>query len=358
MPEFAVTRLRIPETLDDPDAADFVASCALINRVTENILGSSDFQLEPSERLPHAKDHDWTRAHFIAKFGGQVVGWGLYQAQKNDDANECWIELDVDEAQRRRGIGSALLDELMDAARVDGKSELHSRVFTRIDLVGSRMDARSGFGSLAADDTGPAFARAHNFTLELVGQINRLALPVEPHVFAERAAAARASYRDEYEIIHWSGRTPDQYLVGLAALVTAMSTADPRGDLEVTPDVWDAERLRERDEREAASPRIKLTAAARDRTSGELVAFTELDVPPEPGRPVNQWATLVLDSHRGKRLGLAIKLENLRQLMDDFPGHPSVTTINAEENSHMIAVNRSVGFVTVGQGGIFRRILD
>jgi GNAT superfamily N-acetyltransferase len=358
MRDFAVSPLTIPETLDDSDAADFIASCSLINRVTEAILGSPDFSLEPSERLPRAQERDWNRSYSVVKIGDEVIGWGVCQSQKNDDAKECWIELYVDEARRRNGVGSALLETLTDTAQSHGKSEMHARVFTRADLAGPRMDAGSGFGSVAADDTGPAFARAHNFTLEMVGQINRLPLPVEPAIFAERNAAAREGFGDDYELLHWSGRSPDEHLDGLAALFTEMSTADPHGDLDVTPDVWDADRVRASEDREAANPRIKLTAAARDRASGKLVAFTELDVPPEPDRPVNQWSTLVADGHRGRRLGLAVKLENLRQLMDDFPGHPSVTTINAEENGHMIAVNRSVGFVTVGQGGIFRRILD
>jgi len=357
MTEYTISRLVIPDSLEDADAADFIASCGLVNRVAESILGSRDFALEPAERLPFAKQPDWNHAYFVAKVDGEVVGWTVYDGQKNTEARECWIELYVDEAQRRKGIGSALLDRISETARAEGKSEIFARVFTRNDLPGPRMDAGSGFGSVAADDTGPSFSRAREFMLEQVGQINRLALPVERAVFDERVAVARAGYGDEYELLHWSGRTPEALLAGMAALSTAMSTADPHGDLDVTEDVWDADRLRESEERESASPRKRLTVAARHVASGELVAFTTLDVPPQVDRPVNQWATLVLDGHRGKRLGLAIKLENLRRLMDDFPGHPSVTTINAEENEYMIAVNRSVGFATVGRGGIFRRIL-
>jgi GNAT superfamily N-acetyltransferase len=358
MTDYTITRLVIPESLEDAGAADFIASCGLVNRVTESILGSRDFALEPAERLPFAKQTDWSRAYFIAKAEGQVVGLSGYEAQRSDDAKECWIELHVDEAHRRAGIGSALLDRIIETAQTEAKTQIFARVFTRNDLPGPRMDAGSGFGSVAADDTGPSFSLVRDFTLEQVGQINRLALPVERAVFDERVAAARAGYGDEYELLRWSGRTPEEHLAGMAALSTAMSTADPHGDLDVTEDVWDADRLRESEERESASPRTRLTAVARHVASGELVAFTTLDVPPEAARPVNQWATLVADGHRGKRLGLAIKLENLRQLMDDFPGHPSVTTINAEENEFMIAVNRSVGFATVGRGGIFRRMLE
>ncbi len=42
---------------------------------------------------------------------------------------------------------------------------------------------------------------------------------------------------------------------------------------------------------------------------------------------------------------------NLAQLERLYPGHPSVTTFNAEENRHMLDVNEAVGFVAVAFEG-------
>lgn len=358
MTDFEITRLVVPKSIDDPNAADFIAACELVNRVIFDIVGSNDFAMSPAERLPIAQDPDWNHALFIAKVDGEVVGRAGYASPRPETAKECWIDAFVDERLRRGGIGEALFAELRAAARADGKTALYSRVLAPYHPDGTQVAAASGFGSVSADDAGPAFALSHGFLLEQVGLINRVSLPVAPGLLAERAAVARAGYGDDYELLSWAGRTPEEHLSSIATLMTAMSTEEPHAELEVSEDVWDAERVRASEERESASPRTKLTAAARHRASGELVAFTTLDVPPDVDRPVNQEATLVLPAHRGKRLGLAVKLENLRQLEHDFPGHPAVTTINAFENDYMINVNRSVGFVAVGQGGIFSSTLE
>jgi hypothetical protein len=48
--------------------------------------------------------------------------------------------------------------------------------------------------------------------------------------------------------------------------------------------------------------------------------------------------------HRGHRLGLLVKAENLRMLRRHFPDTMTVTTWNAVSNRHMIAVNEALGF--------------
>ena len=59
---------------------------------------------------------------------------------------------------------------------------------------------------------------------------------------------------------------------------------------------------------------------------------------------VFQSGTLVLPSHRGHRLGLALKLANHRQLQAVEPAPRLVHTYSAEENTPMIAVNTRLGF--------------
>lgn len=358
MSDFTISPLAVPAALDADGGADFIVTQALINRVMEETLGSNDFSRTAEARLPYALDPSRAHAEFVARVGDEIVGWGLYEANQGDGVTECWLEISVDAAHRRSGIGTAILGRLVEVADRDGRSQLLSHVFARENVSGPRVEPASGMGSLPARDTGVAFALVNSFDLEQVGLMNRLTLPVSPAVFAERVEFAHSGHGDDYEILHWSRATPEEHLEGIARLFTEMSTADPHGDVEISEDVWDADRIRDSDEREKASPNTKLTGAARHIASGELVAFTTLDVPTEADKAVNQWATLVSAGHRGRRLGLAVKLENLRQLMDDFPGHPSIITVNAEENEHMIAVNRSVGFVTVGHGGMFRRIQD
>ncbi|TFD88830.1 hypothetical protein [Cryobacterium serini] len=42
---------------------------------------------------------------------------------------------------------------------------------------------------------------------------------------------------------------------------------------------------------------------------------------------------------------------------DQSPGHPSVTTFNAEENRHMLAVNEALGFGPMRSEGVWKRFV-
>ena len=62
----------------------------------------------------------------------------------------------------------------------------------------------------------------------------------------------------------------------------------------------------------------------------------------------HQWNTLVLREHRGRRLGLLVKLAALRLLAREEPQATRVVTWNAQENAPMIAVNEALGFRVAG----------
>ena len=66
----------------------------------------------------------------------------------------------------------------------------------------------------------------------------------------------------------------------------------------------------------------------------------------ESDRPAEQMDTLVLREHRGHRLGMLLKLTNLRELTTRFPSCDRVETVNAEENRPMLDMNDSIGFAT------------
>jgi hypothetical protein len=67
-------------------------------------------------------------------------------------------------------------------------------------------------------------------------------------------------------------------------------------------------------------------------------------VPAETDRKVDQGDTIVLQEHRGHRLGMLLKVANIQHLEERFPGHSSIVTFNAEENRYMLDVNEAVGF--------------
>jgi RimJ/RimL family protein N-acetyltransferase len=115
------------------------------------------------------------------------------------------------------------------------------------------------------------------------------------------------------------------------------------GDLEFEPEAYPPERIRAQEQIAAAAGRTRYTTVAQA-PDGECVAYTELVVPAhDPGR-VYQWGTLVAPGHRGHRLGLAVKVHNLRWLQQERPDLRFVTTFNAEVNRPMIEVNERMGF--------------
>jgi hypothetical protein len=93
-------------------------------------------------------------------------------------------------------------------------------------------------------------------------------------------------------------------------------------------------------------------------SSGRLAGFTQLSLPSDPRRPVTQGITIVDPEHRGHRLGLWIKATNLLQLRVFSPDAPLVITGNAEENVHMLEINKVLGFQTVGYTGAWKKVLD
>lgn len=373
MTAFTISDLTIPKTIDAPDAADFVEMARVRNDVEADVVGNYDLAYTPAELLPGWLDPYLLKRMVVARADGRIAGRGVYELGAAGDAPEAWVTVEVLREFRGHGLGGLLFDRLVEIAREDKRTILQGYGLTsaaeaagngggniggNIDTErAARLTAPTGFGSVPLDSPGVQFALSRGFTLEQVDRFSRLALPVDPRMLAARLAEAEAGAGGEYSVVRWEGRTPERWLADIALLGTRMSTDAPSAGLEITEDVWDADRVRAQDDREAASPRVMLVAAALHVASGHLAGYTELSVPREQSRPVSQEDTLVLREHRGHRLGMLLKVANIIQLEDTHPGHPSITTFNAEENRHMLSVNEAVGFVPVGYEGAWRRAL-
>lgn len=341
MPGFTVEPLVVPDTVDAEDAADFIAFAAVRSAVEAEQRGHAGEVMTAAELLPDWKDASKPMTGLVAKVGGRVVARGNLALPPG--AAECWCAVSVLPEFRGRGIGSALYDRLEELARDDGRATIQNQTTYPAGVAGETIAAPTGFGSVPIDLPSTRFLRRQGFSLEQVGRISALALPVDPAAFSallEAATTAAARYRT----ITWQGRTPEEWVEAIAVLRTRMSSDAPNAGIELT-DVWTAERVRAVDDLWADSPRIALTSIAVDEATGQAVGFTELEVSAESDRPAEQMDTLVLREHRGHRLGMLLKLVNLRELTERFPGCERVETINAEENRPMLDVNDSLGFV-------------
>jgi GNAT superfamily N-acetyltransferase len=355
MSDIEIFGVTVPQRIDDPDAADFIRAIELGNAVEAIGYGTPDLAYEPAESLPWYHNPDEPQRMLGARLDGELVGRALYETTTGDDADTAWINVEVLSEFRGRGFGTALAEAVEQLAIADGKAK--GIVFCPIrDEPGDRLHAPTGFGSVPAASRDARFLLARGYSLEQIERASRRALPV-PGLDALVAGAIEAAGA-EYAVRTWVGSTPEVWREDLALLATRMSTDAPTAGLEEPEDVWTAERIAETDARNAQmSPRQRLTVAIEHLPTAHLVAFSVLSVPRQRHRAVAQYATLVLREHRGHRLGMLMKVANLAQLEAVFPGHPSVTTFNAEENRHMLSVNEAVGFVAFAYESAWRKDL-
>jgi hypothetical protein len=96
-------------------------------------------------------------------------------------------------------------------------------------------------------------------------------------------------------------------------------------------------------------------AVARHRSSGELAAYSVLQYSALKPWLAQQDDTLVAKPHRGHRLGMLVKVLNLRRMMEAHPSVGRILTFNAAENDHMLAINIALGFRPAGYDGEWQR---
>jgi RimJ/RimL family protein N-acetyltransferase len=260
---------------------------------------------------------------------GGIVGFYRMHLWDLENLDRASIGPVVHPAVRRRGFGRALLRHEAERAAASGRSVLSGVVVT---------------GS-----AGAAFAQALGAGLELdeVRRVQYLDKVGPTLVGSLRREAERAAIG--YSLVNWTGPVPEQFLAPLANVMNAFADA-PRGE-DVEPEAWDAERVRER-----GGPLVRAgllrgygVAALHDAT-GEMAAYTAVEVDPEAPEWGYQQLTAVTRPHRGHRLGLLVKTAMLELLAEAEPQLTYIGTGNAAANEHMIAVNEQLGYEVVEPG--------
>ncbi|MBO4210051.1 hypothetical protein [Micromonospora echinofusca] len=144
----------------------------------------------------------------------------------------------------------------------------------------------------------------------------------------------------------WAGNTGHWALahVDVARLATRIGSDVPHGDLEIEPQSVGETRLRHNEQVRVACGRRRYQCAAVHTGTGRLVAWTALELAATVPWHACQEITIVDPAHRGHRLGLLVKLDNLRQTRAAEPELRAVDTWNAAENTHMVAINEAIGF--------------
>lgn len=333
----------------DPGGPDFAPFHAAYDAALRHELGPvAAGWTAPELRVSLSEPSRLLRQHgYAAWSGGEVVATGWLGTPLLDNTGSAQLEVHVPPGHRRRGHGAAVLAHLEATARELGRHDLDAEVGWPHVL------GPAGDGS-----PGAAFALAHGYALSLGDVQRELALPVDDAVIADLAARA-APHHAAYTLRWWVGPVPEELALSWMTLSSILMTEAPTGEREPEPEAVDVAGLRESESIIAKQGRTRYHCVAVD-AAGEVVGCTDLiTTVHEPDRAY-QWGTLVRRDARGHRLGLALKVANLRLLQRRAEGVGELrrlTTWNAEVNAPMIGVNEQLGFVPVARLGEFHRRL-
>jgi len=283
-------------------------------------------KLEFRRNDPTERGEAWAAYEQGTMVGGAYVWFPLL-----DNLTKCWGGVGVDPDHRRRGIGSALVAEVVHRIRQEGRSIMVAETAYPFERRQDHPYRR--------------FAEANGFTVAIDEICRILALPVDPALLRTLAIQA-GPHHAAYRIESFVDGLPEPMLASYCALRNQLGVDAPTGDVDfeaesMTPQLW-LERMAE----ESELGRSRFTTVAVDNTGG-VVAYTDLILPPQPSRDIWQWGTLVDRGHRGHRLGMAVKVRNLEQLAAAGTGRARVLTFNAETNRHMVDINVHLGFEAV-----------
>jgi GNAT superfamily N-acetyltransferase len=246
---------------------------------------------------------------------GAVVGVAELELPLTENLDVGWCEVNVLPDERRRGVGRALWQAVLDLAGDAGRTRIGGEV--SLDPHGSRAGL--------------------DFALALGAEEKHR----EDHLLAELPVAP-APIDPAYDVVAWHGRCPDEHRAAYLAMRNQMNADVPTGELDLEAAVLDDARLASSEERLARSYDVRV-AAARRRSNGTFGGYSLLFVP--HGADYGwQDDTLVMPEHRGHRLGAALKGANYSGL----PRHVGrVHTWTAPSNAAMHHTNTAMGFRVV-----------
>ncbi|WP_405892344.1 GNAT family N-acetyltransferase [Streptomyces sp. NBC_00104] len=229
------------------------------------------------------------------------------------------LDVTVHPAERRQGVGAALLDEAVASARNEGR--------------------RAVIAQTEQGSPGDAFLAARGFRRVLTLTYARLELAgIDP----DHVTRIVEQPRPGYHLTGWAGVVPAELARTYAASRRAMDDM-PMGDTDYGTVVWDVERVVAAAEAIAQRGDSLYTVASVHTSSGTIVGFSELVLPGDGKGDGQHYGTAVLPEHRGHGLGLWMKAKavlHAHRLVPDL----ALLTDTAENNIPMRQVNDALGY--------------
>jgi GNAT superfamily N-acetyltransferase len=262
---------------------------------------------------------------------GNAVAGGAVELPLRDNPDVAYADVFTAAEHRRRGHATTIVEAVEQLVGKAGRSTVYAEAVWELDAV---------------DPAPQAFIESCGFRLDLMDAVRELRLPaVLP---SERVA-------DGYAIDTWRGSAPDERVRGYTDIRSLLAEEAPAGDTPLENEFWDVARTRAEEERwvqQGRTPHVGVAVT----DDGEVVGYTQLLFPAD-SEEVYQWDTLVLPTHRGHGLGLALKVAVMRAAAEDLAGRRRITTYNAAKNEPMTRVNEALGYRQVGWVGEYVKTL-
>lgn len=312
-----------------PRAAGLETWVQICNTATLDLFGPHAALTSVGRRQAAVGTGEPRVTHFLAYGGVNADAIGAaavtYPARTGDQQAE--VEVYVLPSTRRMGVGRQLLDHVEHAVRDRG-----------IGSVLLDQSSPTGHGGVGA-----AFARARGYSEFGLIIGSRLQLPIAESLRERLQVLAAEGVGLRYEIFTETGELPPDWLHHRAVLARALSVQS--GSMEPVTESWDAERVRTMlmDWKRGGGSVIESVAVPVG--TARMVAFSDVVVFDDATNEATQSDTLVVEEHRGHRLGLAVKLANLVTLREQYPQVRSIRTWAWAQNGPMRDLNQRLGFI-------------
>ncbi len=322
--------------VDEVDTADMAGAVALLEaaRVVDSPHELSPTVSSFAADLRYGWDGDRGLSAFTRDNHGRVSGLAQIFFSRWDNTHLASLSITVDPLLRRRGLGRDLFQAAVERIRAEGRRLVLIDGYDRTPAIGFA----NAMGLERASEE--VNRRLHIATMDWA--------PLDrQYAEAERRAAA-------YELLRIPGDTPEAMLGEIARMTEAINDA-PTDDLQIEDEVFTPARIRAFEAAQKGRGRRLYRLVAHHRDSGELAGHTMVGVDNE--RPWHGWQydTSVLRVHRGRRLGVYLKIGMLRWLAEEEPQLRTLDTWNAASNTHMIRINEVVGYEVVGRAISWQR---
>jgi hypothetical protein len=177
---------------------------------------------------------------------------------------------------------------------------------------------------------------------------------IADHSGGDEATLAEAwTHADGYSLVQWRDAVPEEIIEDVAALQSRLMIDAPTGDLAVEQE-YNADRVRGQETTQLGRGHRWYSTAARHDATSQIVARTKLSFEADDDTHARQRVTIVEPAHRGRRLGLIVKSTNHAYTRAHEPALRVIDAWNAEENTHMRAVNAMLGFQPVDGWPVFQ----